>query len=43
MGPAIDMKLKPLDVGIPMLHTHSEVRVAKHNSPTDAPSPLDIT
>ena len=32
MGPAVDSRIKTLDVGIPVLQTESEVRVVKHNS-----------
>ena len=32
MGPAIDSRIKPPDVGIPMLHTEFEVKEAEHNS-----------
>jgi len=32
MGPAVDLRIKPLDVKIPMLQTKSEVKEAKHNS-----------
>ena len=32
MGPAVDLRIKTLDVGIPMLHTKFEVRAAIHSS-----------
>ena len=32
MDPAVDSRIKPPDVGIPMLQTKHEVGVARHNS-----------
>ena len=32
MGPAVDLKIKPLDTGIPLLQTELEVNTTEHNS-----------
>ena len=32
MGPAIDLRIKIVDVGIPLLQIQYEVKVAKHSS-----------
>lgn len=32
MGPLMDLRINSLDVGIPLLHTQTEVRADAHNS-----------
>jgi hypothetical protein len=32
MGPVVDSRIKPLDVGIPLLHVEYEVMGDEHNS-----------
>ena len=35
MGPAVDLRIKTPDTGIPVLQSESEVRAAEHSSSAD--------